>query len=70
MTINDDYIRHTFTILFDVPADAAANHEMTRDVLNAAVSRITELIETDARLQALLQQYGIEYGWEEESWER
>lgn len=70
MTINDDYIRHTFTILFDVPADVAANHEMTRDVLNAAVSRITELIETDARLQALLQQHGIEYGWEEGSWER
>lgn len=69
MTINDDYIRHTFTILFDVPADLAANNAVLRDVLNAAVSRITELIEADDRLQALLRRHGIEYGWEEGSWE-
>lgn len=69
MTTNDDYTRHTFTILFDVPADLAVNSEVMRDVLNAAASRITELIESDTRLQALLHQYGIEYGWEEGSWE-
>ncbi len=69
MTINDDYIRHTFTVLFDVPADLAANNAVLRDVLNAAVSRITELIESDDRLQALLRRHGIEYGWEEGSWE-
>lgn len=69
MTTNDDYTRHIFTILFDVPADLATNGEVVRDVLNAAASRITELIESDTRLQALLQQYGIEYGWEEGSWE-
>ncbi len=69
MTINDDYTRHTFTILFDVPADLAANNTVLRDALNAAVSRITELIEADDRLQALLRRHGIEYGWEEGSWE-
>lgn len=69
MTTNDDYTRHTFTILFDVPAGLAAKNEVMRDVLNAAASRITELIESDERLQALLRQHGIEYGWEEGSWE-
>lgn len=69
MTTNDDYTRHTFTILFDIPADLAANSEVMRDVLNAAASRITELIESDKRLQALLRRHGIEYGWEEGSWE-
>jgi hypothetical protein len=69
MTINDDYTRHTFAILFDVPADLAANAGVMRDVLNAAVSRMTELIESDERLQTLLRQHGIEYGWDEGSWE-
>ena len=69
MTTGDEYIRHTFTVLFDVPADLAADQAVTKDVLNAAVSRITELIEADARLQALLRQHGIEYGWEAGSWE-
>lgn len=69
MTVSDDYMRHTFTILFDVPADLSANREVMCDVLNAAVSRITELIDADERLQALLRQHGIEYGWEEGSWE-
>ncbi|MGQ9547255.1 MAG: hypothetical protein ACUVSY_02920 [Roseiflexus sp.] len=69
MTTDDTYIRQTFTILFDVPADLAAHPAITKDVLNAAVSRITELIEADTRLQALLRQYGIEYGWEAGSWE-
>jgi len=69
MTTGDEYIRHTFTVLFDVPADLAADEAVTQDVLNAAVSRITELIEADTRLQALLQQHGIEYGWEAGSWE-
>jgi hypothetical protein len=69
MITGDDYTRHTFPILFDVPASLAANHEVMCDILNAAVSRITELIEADARLQALLRQHGIEYGWEEGSWE-
>ena len=50
MTTGDEYIRHTFAILFDVPADLAADQAVTKDVLNAAVSRITELIEADARL--------------------
>ena len=69
MTTGDEYIRLTFAILFDVPADLAADQAITKDVLNAAVSRITELIETDTRLQALLRQHGIEYGWEAGSWE-
>lgn len=69
MTTTDDYCRYTFTILFDVPVNLAASREDMNDVLNAAVNRITELIETDTRLQALLRQYGIEYGWEEGSWE-
>lgn len=67
--MNDDYIRHTFTLLFDVPAATAANQETMVDTLNAAISRITELIETDGRLQALLRANGIEYGWEAASWE-
>lgn len=69
MNADDEYIRHTFRILFDVPVTLAANVEGMRDVLNAAASRITELIETDTRLQTLLRQYGIDYGWEEGSWE-
>ncbi|MCS6839397.1 MAG: hypothetical protein RMJ54_05940 [Roseiflexaceae bacterium] len=69
MTAIDGYTRHTFTILFDVPANLTADREVTRDVLNAAVSRVTELIESDERLQTLLRRYGIEYGWEEGSWE-
>ncbi|MDW8215429.1 MAG: hypothetical protein RMJ55_17900 [Roseiflexaceae bacterium] len=69
MVASDGYTRHIFTILFDVPADLSANREVMCDVLNAAVSRITELVESDVRLQTLLRQYGIEYGWEEGSWE-
>ncbi len=69
MNASDGYTRHTFTLLFDVPADLSANREVMCDVLNAAVSRITELLESDERLQNLLRRHGIEYGWEEGSWE-
>ncbi|MFO7168596.1 MAG: hypothetical protein DIU80_011295 [Chloroflexota bacterium] len=67
--MSDDYTRHTFTLLFDAPAALAADPERMSDVLNAAISRITELIETDARLQALLRAHGLEVGWEAGSWE-
>lgn len=66
---SDDYERHTFTLLFDVPTALVAQRETMADLLNAAVGRITELIEGDERLQALLRMSGIEYGWEEGSWE-
>lgn len=69
MTGSDGYIRHAFTLLFDVPADLAADRATTEDVLNVAVSRITELIEADSRLQELLRRHGIEYGWEAGTWE-
>ncbi len=69
MTSSDGYIHHSFTVLFDVPADLAADRATTEDVLNAAVSRITKLIEADPRLQELLRRHGIEYGWEAGTWE-
>jgi hypothetical protein len=65
----DDYTRHTLTLLFDVPATLTADRATMDDVLNAAVSRITELIENDPRLQALLNTNGVEWGWEAGSWE-
>jgi hypothetical protein len=67
--MTDDYTRHSFALIFDVPAGLAANPERSADLLNAAVSRITELIEGDQRLQALLRAGGVEIGWEAGSWE-
>jgi hypothetical protein len=64
-----DYTRHTLTLLFDVPAALAADPARMEDVLNAAVSRITELIDADPRLRALLAADGVEVGWEAGSWE-
>jgi hypothetical protein len=63
------YTRHTFTLLLDAPAALAADPARMADILNAAVSRITELIDDDQRLAALLRGHGIEIGWEAGSWE-
>jgi non-ribosomal peptide synthetase component F len=67
--MSDDYTRHTLTLLFDVPAALAADRATMDDVLNAVVRRITELIDNDTRLQALLSAHGVEFGWEAGSWE-
>jgi non-ribosomal peptide synthetase component F len=67
--MSDDYTRHTLTLLFDVPAALAADRATMDDVLNAVVRRITELIDNDTRLQALLNAHGVEFGWEAGSWE-
>jgi hypothetical protein len=67
--VADDYTRHTFTLILDVPAALASEPERMADVLNATVSRITALIDDDPRLQALLRGHGIEVGWEAGSWE-
>lgn len=67
--MSDDYTRHTFTLILDVPAALAGDSARMADVLNAAVSRITELIDDDQKLQALLRGHGIELGWEAGSWE-
>lgn len=68
--MSDDYTRHTLTLLFDVPAALAADQARAEDVLNAAVSRITELIDADPKLRALLGPLGVEVGWDAGSWER
>ncbi|MEN9939056.1 MAG: hypothetical protein RLZZ387_5635 [Chloroflexota bacterium] len=67
--MSDDYTRHTLALLFDVPTALAGDPERMADVLNAAVSRITELIDDDPRLQALLRGHGVELGWEAGTWE-
>lgn len=69
--MNDDqYIRHTMPLIFDVPAAMAeADSEQVADVLNAVTGRIFDLIGADQRLQALLAQHGIDWGWGDASWE-
>lgn len=68
--MTNEYTRHTLALIFDVPAALAADDERMADVLNAAVSRITELIEGDQRLQALVRGHGVEVGWEAGTWEQ
>jgi hypothetical protein len=67
--MSNSYTRHSFAIILDVPVALAANGEQTEDVLNGIVTRITELIEADSRLQAFLRREGVELGWEPGSWE-
>ncbi|HWQ15063.1 MAG TPA: hypothetical protein VNL77_19860 [Roseiflexaceae bacterium] len=67
--MDQEYTRHTFTLILDVPGALASDPGRMADVLNAAVSRITELIDDDPKLQALLRGHGIELGWEAGSWE-
>lgn len=64
-----DFVRHSLTLVMDVPAALAADTQRMEDVLNAAVSRITELLDSDPRLRALLSSHGVELGWEAGSWE-
>ncbi|KAB8139616.1 hypothetical protein F8S13_27445 [Chloroflexia bacterium SDU3-3] len=64
-----EYVRHSIPLIFDVPA-ARADRPLTVDMLQAATSRIIELIEKDERLQALLRRSKIEWGVGEGSWER
>jgi hypothetical protein len=67
---DNQYIRHTMPLIFDVPAAMAeSDREQVADVLNAATGRIFDLISADERLQALLTQHGIDWGWGDASWE-
>lgn len=69
MTSGDpDFFRHAIPLIFDVPAERAQS-ERTLDALNAATSRILELIDKDERLQALLRRSKIEWGIGQGSWE-
>jgi hypothetical protein len=40
-----------------------------QDALNGALSRLVELVETDANSQAHLKRHGIDFGWDAPTWE-
>lgn len=63
-----NFVRHTLPLIFDLPADRAVTPR-TIDALNAATSRIVELIEQDERLQVLFRRMRIEWGLGTGTWE-
>jgi hypothetical protein len=64
-----DFVRHHLPIILDVPVKLAGNHVRSREVLNLITVRLTEALERDEALRALLTRYGIEWGWEPGTWE-
>jgi hypothetical protein len=64
-----DFVRHHLSIILDVPIKLARHPARSVDALNLISTVITETLEKDARLQALLRRYGVEWGWEQGTWE-
>ena len=69
MSDDPDFVRHYLAIILDAPAKLAQDPVRSVELLNLVASRITEVIEQDARLQAILKRTGIEWGWEKGTWE-
>ncbi len=69
MSDDPDFVRHHLPIILDVPEKLAQHPIQSVEFLNLVASRITELIEQDVRLQAILKRTGIEWGWEKGTWE-
>ncbi|MDZ4717846.1 MAG: hypothetical protein SH847_05200 [Roseiflexaceae bacterium] len=69
--MSDDpiFVRHHLPIILDVPEKLAKNPVRSVEVLNLICTCLTEAIEKDERLQVLLRRYGIEWGWEQGTWE-
>ena len=64
-----DFVRHHLPIILDVPIKLARHQTRSVDALNLISTVITETLEGNARLQALLRRYGVEWGWEQGTWE-
>jgi len=70
MQDDQEFVRHTVPLIFDVPsALAMRGDDRAVDALNLLTARIMDVIAADRRTQALLQRYGIEWGWGDASWE-
>jgi hypothetical protein len=69
MEPEQEFVRHHLPIILDVPAKLAGNPVRSVEVLNLICTKITEAIEHDERIQALLRRYGIEWGWDKGTWE-
>ncbi len=67
---DDGFVRHHLPIILDVPARLAGNPVRSVEVLNLVCLRLTEALEKDTALQALLRRHGIEWGWEQGTWEQ
>ncbi len=68
--MDDGYTRHTLALIFDVPDELAAREVLMGEILNAAISRVTELLDADPRFAGLLRRHKIDFGWEAGSWEK
>ncbi|MEY2845521.1 MAG: hypothetical protein RL076_1067 [Chloroflexota bacterium] len=67
---SDGYLRFHAPLIFDVHPDRLAKYpDGMQDALNGALSRIVELVETDAKLQAHLKRHAIDFGWDAPTWE-
>ncbi len=66
---DQEFTRHTFQLLFDLPALLAGDSTQAGEILNIASGRILDLIERDASLQTLFRTHGIEWGIGPGSWE-
>ncbi|MFN5933107.1 MAG: hypothetical protein ACK46D_02285, partial [Roseiflexaceae bacterium] len=64
------YLRFHVPLIFDVQPERLAKYpDGMQDALNGALSRLVELVETDANLQAHLKRHGIDFGWDAPTWE-
>ncbi|MFN5677516.1 MAG: hypothetical protein ACK48C_10250 [Roseiflexaceae bacterium] len=67
---SDGYLRFHVPLIFDVQPERLAKYpDGMQDALNGALSRLVELVETDANLQAHLKRHGIDCGWDAPTWE-
>lgn len=64
-----DFVRHHLAIIFDVPQALAADPVRSTDLLNLLSQHLTTLLEQDKRFQGILRRSGIEWGWEQGSWD-
>lgn len=70
MLTEDNYLRHTLPLIFDVPADRARRHpERLAELLNIITSKIVDQIDRDDELQDMLRRNGIDWGLGTGSWE-
>ena len=67
---SDGYLRFHVPLIFDVQPERLAKYpDGMQDALNGALSRLVELVETDANIQAHLKRHGIDFGWDAPTWE-
>lgn len=69
MSTDPEYVRHRLPLIFDVPKELAADRVRATEILNLVSGRMLELLESDARLNEIVRQFSIEWGWEQASWE-